>query len=255
MITFSLQSGSNGNAIYVEAAGTRLLFDAGISARRVAERLQAHGRLARDLDALILSHDHHDHVSGAGALHRRFHVPIYATALTLDAIRPRLGKLRDARRFVAGETIAFGSVLVHTLPTPHDAADSVAFVVEHAGRRLGIFTDLGRAFAGLQEVLGTVDAAYIESNYDPEMLATGNYPPELRRRICSGRGHLSNAQSAWLVQCCDPSRLRWIALAHLSGENNHPRIALQTHRAVHGDELPIWIAGRDRVSAVHRVSA
>jgi phosphoribosyl 1,2-cyclic phosphodiesterase len=255
LITFSLQSGSNGNSIYVEAGGKRLLFDAGISARRVSERLQAHGRLARDLDALVLSHDHHDHVSGAGTLHRRFRVPLWATGPTLEAIRPRIGKVSEPRLFEAGDTITFGPVSIRTVPTPHDAVDSVAFVVEHDGLRLAIFTDLGCASPALREALRTVDAAYLESNYDPVMLAAGTYPLALRARISSGRGHLSNPQSALLVKSCDAARLRWVALAHLSAENNDPRIALETHRALHGDQLPIWVAARDRVSAIHRVGA
>lgn len=253
MLTICLQSGSNGNAIYVEAGDVRLLFDAGISARKVADRLAAHGRLARGLDALLLSHDHLDHTCGAGALHRRFHVPMFATPGTLDLLGPRLGRLKDVRPFESGQTLRIRDVQVHTMRTPHDTPDGVAFVVEHAGRRLGIFTDLGRGFAALHEALESVDAAYLESNYDPHLLASGGYPAELKRRIRGGYGHLSNDQSAELLCRYTNGRLQWVALAHLSAENNHPRLALETHRAALGSRVPIWVASRHSASAVHRV--
>lgn len=253
MFTFSLQSGSNGNAIYVETPGARLLFDAGISARRIAERLQAHGRLARDLNALIISHSHHDHVSSAGTLHRRFGVPIHITRATLAHVAGRIGKLRDVRHFDAGDTIRIGDALIHTIPTPHDALDSVAFVIECGRKRLGILTDLGHPFETLRPTIESVDAAYLESNYDPDMLELGSYPPDLKARIRGQGGHLSNIESAELLRGCNRSRLRWIALAHLSGENNHPDLALQTHRDTLGDDLPIWVASRESVSALYRV--
>lgn len=253
MITFSLQSGSNGNSIYVETAGARLLFDAGISGRQARERLAAHGRSIRDVDALIISHDHSDHVSGAGPFHRLFHLPVYVTRVTHQATHGRMGKLHDVRFFESGQTLRFGRTLVHTFRTPHDAADGVAFVVEADNRRLGLFTDLGRPFAALFEALDSVDAAYVESNYDPRMLAAGPYPEELKARISGGQGHLSNDQAAELIAEVGFGRLKWAALAHLSGENNTPELALNTHRRRFDGKLPLWVAGRDGVSEVWEV--
>lgn len=248
MLTCSLQSGSNGNAIYVEAGGVRLLFDAGISGRQARTRLARHGREIRGIDALLLSHGHADHTRCAGVYQRLFELPIYTTAATHRAMAPYAGKLRDVRHFRPGEALEFGAVTVYTLPTPHDATDSVAFIVEFAGRRLGILTDLGHPFAGLRLTLRELDAVYLESNYDPILLAEGSYPPELKARIRGDGGHLSNDEAAELLLRCRGARPRWVALAHLSAENNHPDLALQTHRAVLGHDYPLAVAGRYAVS-------
>ncbi len=253
MITCSLQSGSNGNAIYVEAAGVRLLFDAGISGRMAERRMAAHGRDIRDVNALILSHDHVDHVRCAGIYQRIFGLPIYMTQATHRAIRCDLGRLRDVRYFRSGEALEFGPVTVHTLPTPHDGADGVAFVVESERLRLGILTDLGHPFDGLAQALQDLDAAYLESNYDPPMLAAGPYPPYLQARIRGAGGHLSNEEAAELVRGCGARRPKWIALAHLSEQNNEPELALETHRALLGREYPLHVAGRYDASALLNV--
>ena len=153
MITFSLQSGSNGNAIYVEADGVRLLFDAGISGRQAAERMRHYRRDIRDVDALIISHIHADHAQCAGIYHRKFGLPIHMTRTANLFARHMLGRVNTVHQFCPGDPLAFGQVTVHTIPTPHDAADSVAFVVECGGKRLGIFTDVGRPFDGLLRAL------------------------------------------------------------------------------------------------------
>lgn len=249
MITFSLQSGSNGNSIYVEAGDARLLFDAGISGKQAEGRMRVHGRNIRDVTALIVSHDHNDHVRCAGVFQRKFKLPIYMTQSTHRAIRCDLGPLRDIRYFQAGQTLRFADVTVHTIPTPHDAADGVAFVVEHDGVRLGILTDLGYPFRAFLDVLGTLDGAYLESNYDPEMLENGPYPLFLQDRIRGGRGHLSNGQAAEAARASG-RRLQWLALAHLSEHNNHPDLAMDTHRRCIGGMLPLLLASRDNVSPV-----
>lgn len=247
MNTFSLQSGSNGNCIYVEAGQTRLLFDAGISGRRARDRMAEHGRDIRKVDALILSHDHGDHVGCAGVLHRLFGFPIYVTEPTWRASKAMIGKTHDVRHFVSGQTLTFGDVRVHTIRTPHDAVDGVVFIVEHAGVRLGIFTDLGHPFADLCSAIGAVHGAYVESNYDPDLLETGPYTRELKQRIRGGKGHLSNEESVSLVRS-HGLFIRWIAIAHLSAENNRPDLALGVHRRAYGDALPVHLAGRSGVS-------
>lgn len=244
MRTFSLQSGSNGNAIYVEADGVRLLFDAGISGALAERRMAVHGRDIRDVDALIISHDHIDHVRCAGVYQRKFGLPIYITSKTLKATWCNLGKLRDVRYFQSGDSLSFGHVVVRTLRTPHDAADGVVFVIECEGKRLGIFTDLGHPFHGLQDVLEQVDAAYLECNYDPEMLETGSYPPVLKARIRGDAGHISNDESASLLRTCGRRRPKWIAVAHLSQENNRPELALAAQHTAVGRDYPVYHASR-----------
>jgi len=250
MLTFSLQSGSNGNAIYVEAGDVRLLFDAGISGVEAERRMQRHGRDIRDVCALIISHEHRDHVCCAGVYQRKFRLPIYITPPTLAAISREAGRLGDVRFFFSGQTLEFGPVRVYTIRTPHDACDGVAFVVEHDGRRLGILTDLGHRFDGLAEIVESVDAAYLEFNHDAHLLRTGSYAPRLKARIAGPGGHLSNDDAAALVAACGRNRPAWIAMAHLSGENNTPEHASATVRERVGADYPAFLAGRHDVSAI-----
>ncbi len=230
----------------------RLLFDAGISGRQAKSRMGSFGRDIRDVDALLLTHDHSDHTRCAGIYQRLYGIPIYVTESTHRIIRYQIGKVSDVRHFDGGESLTFGPVTVHTYPTPHDAADGVVFVVECRQKRLGIFTDLGHPFDALPGLLENVDAAYLESNYDPEMLEDGPYPPHLKARIRGSGGHLSNQESAQLVRRCGRHH-RWIALAHLSEQNNHPELALQTHRAITGGDRRLTVAGRYGVSPLLRV--
>ena len=255
MDVISLQSGSNGNSIYVEADGVRLLFDAGISGVRAERRLSACGRDIRQVDAVVISHDHSDHVRCAGVYHRKFHLPLRVTAETLRAAAARypLGPLGDVRPFRAGAAMRFGSVRVQTVRTAHDGADGVAFVVDDGRRRLGILTDLGHVFPGLGELIASLDAVLLESNHDREMLANGPYPGSLKRRVRGPGGHLSNVEAAELLRSAAGARMRWACLGHLSEQNNSPDLALETHRSILGRRLPIRLAGRYAATEVMRL--
>ncbi len=245
MEVIALQSGSNGNCIYVESGGVRLLFDAGISGKQAQTRLAAHGRNIENVDALVISHDHRDHSSCLGIYHRKFGLPIHVTpgTLTVASKKEKLGPLGDVRYFKAGSAIRFGNVTVETIPTPHDAVDSVAFVVDDGTKRLGILTDLGHAFEGLAAVIRTLDAVVIESNHDSDMLANGPYPDSLKRRIGGRQGHLSNVEAAELLRGAG-KRLKWACLAHLSEDNNDPDLAVDTQRRMLGGRMPIFVASR-----------
>jgi len=201
MKIISLQSGSNGNCIYVEAADAALLFDAGISGRQASQRLAACGRDIRAVDALIISHDHADHVRCLGIYQRKFGLPAHISPATLQRARHRhpLGQLGDIHYFQPGQTLRFGGVCVHTIATPHDGAEPAAFVVDDGRHRLGILTDLGHVFEGLAELVASLDAVLIESNYDPRMLQFGPYPEGLKQRIRGPAGHLSNGEAARLL--------------------------------------------------------
>lgn len=250
MLAISLQSGSNGNCYYVEAEGVRLLFDAGLSGRQTRRRLASRGREAEGIDALIISHDHSDHVRSAGILHRMFGLPLFMSEPTLRKSRGRLGKLRGTEPFRAGETLRFGPVSVQTIPTPHDAVDGTAFVVEAGGTRLGLLTDLGHPFPALAEVLPHLDGVFIESNYDPDMLECGPYPEPLKRRIRGPEGHISNQEAATLLNDYASDRLHWACLAHLSENNNTPDLALATHREMLRGEFPVHVATRHEPSQI-----
>ena len=253
MFCISLQSGSNGNCIYVEADGVRLIFDAGIGAREADRRLREHGATLDGADALILSHNHWDHVSSAGPFHRRFGVPLCMTRETFGALDGRLGRTAPVACFLQGQPLRFGDVTVRTIPTPHDGVGGVAFVVEHAGLRLGILTDLGHVFPALEDVLPTLDAAIIESNYDPDMLERGPYPRDVKTRIAGPGGHISNGESAALLRRRVGGRLQWACLAHLSANNNTPELALSTHLDVLGERLKLHVASRHAATGPMRV--
>ena len=251
MKSFSLQSGSNGNCIYVETSDARLLFDAGISGRQAQLRMHESGRDINKVQALIISHDHNDHVRCAGVYHRKFDLPVYLTKRTLGAAKG-LGQMREVNHFDAGQTLSFGRTKVHTLRTAHDAVEGVAFVVEKGRKRLGIFTDLGHVFGELPEWLNSVDAAYLESNYDPQLLKTGPYPVWLQRRIAGDRGHLSNPEAARLARnCC--GRLKMLALAHLSEHNNTPELALKLAQTQAEGKYEVRVAPRGGAGPVLEV--
>jgi len=247
MLAISLQSGSNGNCIYVEADGARLLLDAGISGVQAKRRLADFGRDIRRCDALIISHDHRDHVRAAGIYQRKYGLPVYITHPTLAEADARcgLGKLSDVRHFAAGDVLDFGAAVVETIPTPHDGADGVGFVIRAGGARLGVLTDLGHPFEGLARTIASLDAVILESNYDPDMLEAGPYPAFLKARIRGPGGHLSNVEAAELLASVE-GKLQWACLAHLSEHNNTPELALQTHRGILDDSLPLYVASRHK---------
>ena len=251
--TCALQSGSNGNSIYVETPDARLLFDAGISGRKGQQRLSVHGRDIHTVDALIISHDHSDHLCGAGVFQRKFSLPLYITEGAYGAKQGRLGQLGDVRHFTGGDELCFGETVVETVPTAHDGIGGVAFVIGHGDKRLGIFTDLGHRFVGIEGWFADLDGVYIESNYDPAMLAGGPYPQWLKQRITGDGGHLSNGEAADLVRDSSGGRLRLAILAHLSEHNNRPDLALETAREIVPKRMGLALASRSSVSEMFEI--
>lgn len=250
MRVIPLQSGSNGNSIYVSSRSVRLLFDAGVSGTQVRERLAQYGCSADNADALFISHDHADHVKCAGIYARKLGIPLHITERTLAVTRRRaqLGEVKDVNVFKAGHSVKIGHVTVETIQTPHDAVDGVVFVIDDGESRVGICTDVGHVYGDLRSLVGDVDGLYLESNYDEHMLETGPYPAILKRRIAGAGGHISNVDAAELVAKHAGSRLQWLCLAHLSEENNTPDLAYTAHRTLLGDNLPIHVARRYEVS-------
>ena len=253
MIAISLQSGSNGNCIYVETGGVKLLFDAGICGSATEKRLASYRRDIRQVDAVIISHDHADHVKYAGVLQRKYGLPLFITPITLNTALSShgLGRLDNVHLFMSGGTIRIGEVTIYAVPTPHDGADGSAFVVESGEKRLGIMTDLGHVFGNLEDMISTLDGVFIESNYDPGMLAGSPYPASLKKRIKGPGGHLSNMESAELLRA--GNRLKWACLAHLSEQNNDPALALRTHRRIVNPALRLWSASRYEPNGIFRI--
>ena len=250
MNVIPLQSGSSGNCFFVEAGQTRVLIDAGISPRQISLRLRRYERDLEKLDAVLLTHDHSDHSRYVSGVCRKFQLPLYVTAKTLNAIgRNQSTKGLTVNCFTAGDSFHVRDLTIHSIPTPHDAIDGVAFVVEHQARRLGVLTDLGHVFDGLREVLESLDAVIIESNYDDELLNSGPYPEFLKRRIRGKGGHLSNLDSARLLHRSMSEKLQWVCLCHLSDENNSMDTAVRIHQNWLGEQYPIYVARRRDASS------
>lgn len=225
-----LASGSRGNATLVEAGDTRILIDAGIGPRTIRRRAAAAGCVLAALDGIVITHGHADHCAYAARTSRAFSAPLYATEATQRSLLIRHAS--GIRLFGCRAPFRIGSVTIAPLPVPHDCPQ-VALVLEHAGERLGLVTDLGTVPATLVEHLSGCDTLLIESNHDAGMLANGPYSPALRARIASDLGHLSNAQTASLLTRLSPSA-RTVVLMHLSEKNNTPKVALESARRALG---------------------
>lgn len=252
MLSFALQSGSCGNCYYYESGDVKLLFDAGISWRTAAQRLQAKGCTPDGIRGIFISHDHGDHTGCAGVFHRKLKAPLFCTRKTYSAMRSRLGKVHEhgLQYFRPGDVVDVGHVRVETFLTPHDAADPCAFIVDDGATRVGILTDLGHCFNDLKLALAEVDAVFLESNYDEEMLANNlDYSQHLKWRIRSPHGHLENTESAELIRDYASDRLQTAVLCHLSGENNCPRVALETHQRVLRDRTNLALHVSPRTAA------
>jgi phosphoribosyl 1,2-cyclic phosphodiesterase len=217
-----LGSGSKGNAVYVEAGATRLLFDAGFSARELQRRLLAAGLDPGGIQAVVISHEHSDHVTGLRVLGKR--LPVYATPGTLDALRDRF-ELRATETIGVGDWVDIGDLRFLPLPVSHDAADPVCFLIEDGSSRAALVTDLGVVTRALLHRLTDLSLAVIEANHDPDMLLNGPYSWDLKQRIKSRHGHLSNPESAALAAAIAHNGLRHLYLAHLSEINNTPELA------------------------------
>ena len=228
-----LGSGSKGNAVLLECNDTRVLVDAGFSARRLAERLHGIGVDPASISALVLTHEHSDHISGAVNAAKKWRWQVHGTAGTLAAL-PELAPDRTSA-FAAGATLSVGAITLQTVGTSHDAADPVAYIATStcSGMRAAIVTDLGVVTDRVREATRACDVMILESNHDETMLRLGPYPYHLKRRIAGDQGHLSNAAAGRLVVETTHRGLRHLVLAHLSETNNTPDVALDAmQRAV-----------------------
>ncbi len=220
-----LGSGSRGNAAVVEAGKTRILLDCGFTLRDTGARLARLGLDAGDLTAIVLTHEHSDHMSGVGPLARRHGLPVWATRGTWRAIEGRTGQLPAVHHYDPHKTFSIDDLELHPFPVPHDAREPAQFVFSDGAMRLGILTDIGRPTAHVESMLHGCDALALECNHDRAMLARGPYPPSLKARISGGEGHLDNGAAAALLSRLDTARLRYLIAVHLSETNNSPALA------------------------------
>ena len=229
-----LASGSGGNACYVETAHSKILVDAGLSARELSRRLDLIRVDAKDLDALLITHEHIDHIRGAGPLARQFDISVYINRSTLKRGIRTLGNLPRPVTVHTGQTISINDLLIETFTKCHDAADPMGVVISSDGVRLGMVTDLGRSTGLVEDRLKGCQALIIEFNHDRRMLEEGPYPLELQRRIKGSDGHLSNQQAGELLKALYHEDLGLVILAHLSQANNLPEKAIQEAKKVLG---------------------
>jgi len=258
MITLvSLFSGSSGNAIYVSNNNTKILVDAGLSGKKIEEALSSIGEDIRDIQAILISHEHMDHVMGAGVLARRFGIPIYANKRTWDSMYGTLKNIKPEciRMFNTGDNFYIGDIEIHTFRTPHDAAEPVGFNFLYNGKKVTIATDMGHMNSSLLSCLEGCDIILIESNHDIEMLKMGRYPWPLKKRILGDTGHLCNETAAQVVAYLAKMGTKKFLLGHLSKENNFPELAFETVKnalleksIIAGRDVYLGVAHRDRVS-------
>ncbi len=224
-----LASGSRGNAIWVEEGGVAVAVDNGLSAREFRLRAARRGLDLKKLAAVIISHEHRDHINGVGPLARALKIKVHANEATMEAARPYLHKVEE-KIFTTGEAIDFGPLRVHTLPISHDAAEPVAFVIEGRDGALGLATDLGAVTNLVRQRLMGLTSLILEFNHDYDRLMEGPYPWPLKQRVRSRTGHLANEDAAELVAQIYHSGLKHLVLAHLSQTNNTPLLALKAAR-------------------------
>ncbi len=245
-----LASGSRGNSTLIEVDGCRVLIDAGLSGIETVRRLATVGLTGDDLDAILVTHEHHDHVGGIGPLARRHCLPVYVDRQTHAAL-PKLGKIADLQLFTAGDTFSLQNLLISSFSTTHDAVNPVGFTIQSAEGKIGFATDLGIPTRLVADQLQGCRVLVVEANHDEQMLQDGSYPWELKQRIRSRHGHLSNSQSCQLLEdICWPG-LEALFLAHLSEENNCPDLAGQLFRETLTDcgHVPEIIIGCQRLAS------
>ncbi len=247
-----LASGSKGNCILVCGDKARILFDVGLSAREILRRLDLAGFGGAQLTGLVLSHEHQDHVCGVGTLSRRFDLPVYLSQGTLEQLPGRVGHLPHRQLFQCGAAFQVGDLLVEPFSISHDAAEPSGFIITHNGCRLGICTDCGTATQLVRARLSQCDGMVIEANHDTTMLLTGPYPAELKQRIRSRHGHLSNDDTFQLLEELRHERLRAVVFAHLSETNNTPEIVAQGVRKLQRRDE--WRGVRFEIGDQHRAA-
>ncbi|MDL1974407.1 MAG: MBL fold metallo-hydrolase [Deltaproteobacteria bacterium] len=223
-----LGSGSKGNSTYVSCGDTSILLDAGLSGKEIERRMRSRGLRIGDINGIIVSHEHIDHIQGVGVLSRRYRIPVYATGPTLSVCSKRLGKLEDVSLFESGRFFRVGELGVHPFSVSHDSADPVGFTIQNGNSKAGIATDLGVSTRLVESHLRQCNLLILEANHDPKMLEDGPYPWEVKQRVRGRLGHLSNEQSKDLLGDLLHESLRHVILAHISKTNNDPEKACDT---------------------------
>jgi len=243
----SLGSGSKGNALLVHYKQTLVMIDNGFSVRETEKRLAISGMSAQQISAILVTHEHADHVNGVGALARKYNLSVYTTRGTLDS--GRLGEIPLHKLFNSHTDFDIKDLSIQPFPVPHDAAEPCQFVISNGQRRLGILTDTGCSTPHIVESLSGVDALFLECNHDVDMLENGDYPYNVKVRVGGDYGHLNNLQAAGLLAKLDTSNLQHLVAAHISEKHNTPALARKSlSNALHCPQD--WIAVAEQSSGL-----
>ena len=260
----SIASGSSGNCICVGTDACHLLVDAGISGKRIEAGLNAIDLKTEEMQGILITHEHGDHIAGLGVLARRYGLPLYATAGTIAAVKrtASVGKIDETlfREVHAGEKFEVGDMTVEPIAISHDAAEPVAYKMTQPGKSMAVMTDLGKYDDNIVEKLRNLVVLLLEANHDVHMLQVGSYPYPLKQRILGERGHLSNELSGRLLGEVLHDHFKTVVLGHLSKENNYAELAYETVRLevtmgenpYRGDDFPMYVAKRDEPSQMIR---
>lgn len=259
MIFCSLYSGSSGNSILVGSEKTKILIDAGLSGKKIIDGLQEVGQNPNEIDGIFITHEHSDHIKGAGILSRKFNIPIYANELTWKAMEKSLGKIKeeDIKIMPKRSTMSLNDLDITSFNTPHDSVASIGYTIKHKGKSASIATDIGTFTEEILRNIRESEVILLESNHDVQMVKFGPYPYELKRRVLSEVGHLSNEDCGKaIVDIMKHDMHRKIILGHLSNTNNVPELAeqavinvLNAHKINIGKDLELKLADRHKPSS------
>ena len=255
-----LCSGSSGNATYIEAGSARILIDAGLSCKRITELLLKIGVDPRTLTAILITHEHIDHVRGVNVLSKKYDLPVYANEETWSVLKAPLKDVapKNVCVFESDRDFYLAGVRILPFSIPHDAVHAVGFTLSANGRKVGVCTDLGHVDARILSILSGCDLLLFEANHDVDMLMAGSYPYLLKKRILSGNGHMNNDDCGKALVRLHETGVRNVILGHLSRENNYPALAMIAVRSVLeaagvADDMQIAIAAREEPTGVFEI--
>lgn len=248
----SIASGSNGNCYYIGNEAEAVLVDAGISCKEIETRMKRTGLSLRNVKAVFVSHEHTDHISGLPVLAKKHNLPVFITTPTLRNSRMRFEKTL-LNHFSANEPVVIGDLVVTAFSKFHDAADPYSFFISCNGVNVGVITDVGRACDNVVQHFGRCHAAFLEANYDEDMLLNGSYSWYLKNRIRGGQGHLSNREALALFEQHRSPQLTHLFLSHLSRNNNCPKLVGELFSS-HANGVKMIVASRYEESAVYRIN-
>ena len=241
----SLGSGSKGNAALVESGSTSILIDCGFSVKQIETRLERLARNAGNLTAILITHEHSDHVAGLAAVTQRYRTPVWITRGTFQGLADK--NIPDVNFFKSHSAFSIGDINVIPAPVPHDAREPTQFVFESNGKRLGVLSDVGKVTPHLERLFTNLDSIFIESNHCINMLEFGPYPRFLKERVRGGLGHLSNDQCAAFLKKIKCDRMQHIVAGHISDKNNCPELVQKTlAQTLNLEPDSIKVASQDR---------